>query len=270
MRTEGYESVTVEVQGETAIATLQGEEGGNRYSMHAMYAEFGQLACELRDDPAMRTLVITATGPDDVFSLGQKPQATYPESVTADLSQNTSRRGIREFFDLGKPVITALNGPITGGIMAMVLAASDFIVAEEHAALRDIHVPLGVPSTTGPLFWPMSVGLMKARRYVLTGEWISAQEAERIGLVTEVVPKGTSLERSLEYANLLNSMSPSAVGGTKRNLNQWLRVAFPSIFDPGLVVQFVDMLDPKQGYESQMWVEQEETMKRLQETGSLF
>ena len=152
----------------------------------------------------------------------------------------------------------------------IVLCASDFIVAEEHAAIRDIHVALGTPSSSGPLFWPPSVGLMKARRYILTGDWISAQEAERIGLVTDVVAKGTSLQRSLEYANQLNALPQSAVAGSKRSLNQWLRVAFPGIFDAALAIQFAEMAGPEQPYESQMEVEQRLTMERLREKGSLF
>src|SRR4051812_27259870 len=108
MRAEDYEIIKLDIQGELAVATLQGSEGGNLYPAEG-YAEFVRLACDLRDDLVVRTLVITASGPDDVFSLGSIPNiGPHPDRLhSADLSQQPFRRAIKEFLDIEKPVITA-------------------------------------------------------------------------------------------------------------------------------------------------------------------
>jgi enoyl-CoA hydratase len=271
MHIEDYELMKVEVRGHTAIATLQGGEGGNRYSVTQGYTEWGLLARDLRDDPEIRCLVLTASGPDEVFSLGHQPRpevARYGDHINGNLSQNRGRQYIKDFLDLEKPVITALNGPVMSGTLTLVLL-SDIIVAEEHASLADTHVTIGVPTSTGAQLWPLSVGLMKAKRWLLTGEWISAQEAERIGLVTEVVPKGASLQRALEYADKLNALDPASVYGTKRAINQWHRDSFATVFDSALALQFLAMAGDAQPYEPNLLKLQEETLAQLREKGTL-
>jgi enoyl-CoA hydratase len=104
---------------------------------------------------------------------------------------------------------------------------------------RDAHVLGGVVSATGPFQWPPSVGLLRAKRYLLTGDAMSAEEAERLGLVHEVVDTGTSMTRALELARHLAALRPQAVQGTKRALNQWLRVAFDPVFQHALALEFM-------------------------------
>jgi enoyl-CoA hydratase len=65
----------------------------------------------------------------------------------------------------------------------------------------------------------------------MTGDWIDAVEAERIGLVTEVVPTGTSLERATEIAERFRAMPRQAVRSTKRALNQWLSFGASTSFE---------------------------------------
>ena len=220
----------------------------HRYPALELNRELAKLGSELRTEPDIRALVVTGSG--DIFSLGNLPSSAVhaPDDLGPDLSRNTVRHFLREFLDLDTPIITALNGPVMGGILAFVLL-SDIVIAEEHATLQDMHVSTGRPSTTGPFFWPLAVGLMQARRYLLTGGRLTAAEAERIGLVTEVVRRGESLQRATEFAEKFASLSPSAVGGTKRALNQWLKLAFPSVFDASVALQFLAMAQP--GFTSQ-------------------
>lgn len=257
MRTEDYVVFDIEVQGQTAFATLPGNDQFHRYPADELYKELVRLAGDLRESEEVRVLVVT--GSNDIFSLGNEPvtSETYGDHLGSDLARNTARRYLREFLDLDTVVITALNGPVIGGILAFVLT-SDIIVAEEHATFRDVHVNVGTPSCTGPFFWPMSVGLMKAKRYLLTGDRISAREAESIGLVTEVVPTGEALARATEYAEQLLKLSPAAVGGTKRALNQWMKQAFPAIFDAGLGIQFLAMTGPDFSHEGMEQIQEEE------------
>jgi enoyl-CoA hydratase len=135
-----------------------------------------------------------------------------------------------------KPVITALNGSVTGGALTGVVL-SDVVIAERHVRLRDGHVVDGMASATGPMLWPLDVGILRAKRWLLTGDWIGAEEAERIGLVTEVVERGTSLARALTYAEQLAALRPEAVALTKRAINSWLVGHVRDVFDPAFAAE---------------------------------
>ena len=81
------------------------------------------------------------------------------------------------------------------------------------------------------MIWPLTVGITRAKRWLMTGDWIDAHEAERIGLVTEVVPTGESLERATEVARRFVAMPQMAVRLTKQALNQWLALGTTVSFD---------------------------------------
>ena len=76
-------------------------------------------------------------------------------------------------------------------------------------------------------------------RYLLTGDPFSAEEAERMGLVNEVVDTGRSLERATQFATHLASLSPAAIQGTKRALNRWMKQSFGPIFEHALSLEFM-------------------------------
>jgi enoyl-CoA hydratase len=87
----------------------------------------------------------------------------------------------------------------------------------------------------------MSSGLAKAKRYILTGDSVSAEEAEQFGLIAEVVDTGKSYERAVEHAVKLASFSPPAVQLTKRALNNWQRTAFTQVFEHALALELMMM-----------------------------
>jgi enoyl-CoA hydratase len=116
---------------------------------------------------------------------------------------------------------------------------SDMVFAERQVTFRDAHVLGGVVSATGPFQWPPSIGLMRAKRYLLTGDEFSAEKAAEIGLVSEVVDTGTSLQHATAMAKQLSALRPEAVQGTKRALNQWLRQGFGPVFQHALSFEFM-------------------------------
>ena len=115
----------------------------------------------------------------------------------------------------------------------------DIVYAERQVVFRDAHVLGGVVSATGPFQWPPSIGLLRAKRYLLTGDEFSAEQAQEMGLVSEVVDTGTSLQHANEMAKKLAAIRPAAVQGTKRALNQWLRQSFHSVMATGLSYEFM-------------------------------
>jgi len=111
------------------------------------------------------------------------------------------------------------------------------VIAERQARIRDAHVNAGLVSATGSLLWPMSTGVLRAKRWLLTGDWLDADEAERIGLVTEVVDTGVSLRRATEYAEHLAALRPEALWLTKRAINNWLLSNVREVFAPAFAAE---------------------------------
>jgi enoyl-CoA hydratase len=202
------------------------------------HREFARILRDIAADPDVDAAVIHGTA--GAFSVG----ATYEwmEEVTRDPERQDDLRGqvgelVRAHIALDKPVVSAVNGVATGsGLMLALL--SDWVIVEEHAKLADGHTKAALAAGDGGvLIWPMAVGITRAKRYLMTGDWIDAHEAERIGLVTEVVSTGASLDRATEVAQRFAAMPAQAVRGTKRALNQWLEAGLPNGFEYSVALE---------------------------------
>ncbi|MGC4244609.1 MAG: enoyl-CoA hydratase-related protein, partial [Herbaspirillum sp.] len=143
---------------------------------------------------------------------------------------------------LEKPLICKLNGHATG-LGASLALLSDVIIASDEARIGDPHVSVGlVAGDGGALIWPQLVGYAKAKRYLLTGELLSAKEAERIGLLTEVVPLA-QLDAAVDaLASQLASGATKAIRWSKITANLPLRQLFHSYFDAGVAYESMSNL----------------------------
>ncbi len=112
---------------------------------------------------------------------------------------------------LTKPVVMAVQGTcLTLGIELML--ASDIVVAADSTVFGQVEVARGIlPFGGATIRFPRAVGWGNAMRWILTGDTFDAAEALRIGLVQEVVPHGTQLERGLELARKIAAQAPLAV-----------------------------------------------------------
>ena len=144
---------------------------------------------------------------------------------------------LREMSDLvyniincEKPVVSAINGVAVGAGTVVALLA-DISICALDARLGDGHVKLGVTAGDhAAILWPLLCGMAKARYYLLTGEMITGEEAERLGMVSKAVPRDQVLDEALRVADSLATGSQPAIRWTKRALNNWLKLAGP-IFD---------------------------------------
>jgi enoyl-CoA hydratase len=229
--TSSYSFLKVEVRDGIAYVTINRPERANACE-EADHGEFGTILRDIAADPEVHVAVLHGAG--NHFSVG----ATYDwmAELTRDADmlielQAQVRELVRAHIDLDKPVVAALNGVATGsGLMFALL--SDYIIMEENGRLADGHIRAALAAGDGGvLIWPLAAGLTRAKRYLLTGDWIDAHEAERIGLVTELCPPGTSLERATAVAERFRAMPAMAVRATKRALNQWLSVGAATAFD---------------------------------------
>lgn len=124
-----------------------------------------------------------------------------------------------------KPIIAAVNGYCFAGGLEMALAC-DFIIASDNASFGLAEITIGVlPGWGGMTRLPRAIPARKAKEMIYTGELISAQEAERIGLVNRVVPKPQLYEAVNEIAKKLASKSSLALRMAKKAINYGLEAS---------------------------------------------
>ena len=168
--------------------TLNRPEAKNALTA-AMRARLCALLSEAELDPGTRSVVLTAVDP--VFSAG----VDFKEIASGDTAIPWNAFDAQFAINPGKalramttPVIAAVNGACVSGGLEIALSSS-FIVASDRARFADTHARLGVVATWGlTALLPRAVGTRKAREMSITGNFVLADEALRIGLVNHVVP----------------------------------------------------------------------------------
>ena len=172
----------------------------------------------LEADPGVRCVVITGTG-DKAFASGADlPEFVQMLDAPDEIAFHTSltRRLFDTISSLRQPVVAAVQAAAVGGGLELALSC-DLIVADEHARLGVPEVGLGlIPGAGGTQRLPRRVGAARASELVLLGRLLKAANAERIGLVNEVAPEGTALDRALELATELAARPAVAVQAAKR------------------------------------------------------
>jgi enoyl-CoA hydratase len=112
----------------------------------------------------------------------------------------------------------------------------------ESATLADPHVRIGITAGDGgAAIWPFVLGPARAKQYLLTGDPVSAVEAERIGLVNRVVPDQDLQREALAFARRLASGAPLAIQYTKLAVNKLLKDALNIAFDTSTALEIVTL-----------------------------
>lgn len=182
----------------------------------------------LRDDEALWVAVLTGSGERAFCSgadlgaletLGPGPEASAQE-VEAFIEEGEGYLGYTRQTDIDKPILAAVNGDALAGGLELACVA-DMRIAEAHARFAVACRRWGVPLVDGGTQrLPRIVGMGRAMDLILTGRFIGAEEAQRMGLVNEVVATGDSLERALEIAHGLCQVPQAALRADKRAAQQ--------------------------------------------------
>lgn len=170
----------------------------------------------LRDDPSLRVGIITGAG-ERFFSAGWDLRAAAVETPDRDWGPG-GFAGLTELFDIGKPMIAAVNGLAAGGGFELALAC-DLIVAADHSEflLPEARVGL-IADAGGVLRLPRRLPHVIAMEMLLTGRRMSADEALRRGLVNAVTPVAEVRVRARELADAICSSAPLAIAAYKEVL----------------------------------------------------
>ena len=203
-----HPEVRVERDGEILVVTLDRPKANaiDAATSRLMYDAF----VALRDDPDLRVGIITAAG-DRFFSAGwDLKSAAAGEAPDADYGPG-GFAGITEFFDLGKPVIAAVNGSAYGGGVELMLAA-DLAVVSDTAEFAFTETRLGlVPDAGGMVRVPALLPRPLALELFLTGRRFTAHDALAWGLVNRVVPQSEVLAQAKELARTIAESAPLSV-----------------------------------------------------------
>ena len=174
------------------------------------------------------------TGAGNAFSAGgdfDMLEKTIGNAEVIAVGMQEARDMVHNMINLDKPVISAINGVAVGAGLAVTLLA-DISIASDRARFTDGHARLGVAAGDhAAAIWPLLIGMAKAKYYLLTCEFLDGAEAERLGLVSLVVPHDELMERAMSVAHKLAAGSQPALRYTKRSINQWLRMAEHTAFD---------------------------------------
>jgi enoyl-CoA hydratase len=180
-----------------------------------------------------RAVLLSSTG--KVFSAGgdfELMRQVHDDPVVRARVLDEGRQLIMRLIDLPVPVVVALHGDAIG-LGASVVLGCDAIVAARTARITDPHVPIGlVAGDGGCLMWPQSVGMLRAKRHLLTGDPMPAEDAFAMGLVTDLVDTPDEvLPAARALADRIAALPPLAVQGTKRALNRVLQQRAGEVFD---------------------------------------
>jgi 2-(1,2-epoxy-1,2-dihydrophenyl)acetyl-CoA isomerase len=181
---------------------------------------------QCRTDDAVKVVIVTGTGSafcsgGDIVEMGDRLAHT-PEQRKSELFNRIERIPLA-LEDLDKPVIAAVNGVATGAGMDMALMC-DLRYAAQSARFAETYVKVGlVPGAGGAHFLPRLVGVSKALELFLTGDFIDAQEALRIGLVNKVFADETLGEEVDKIVRRMLKAPGLTLRMTKRAIYQGMR-----------------------------------------------
>ena len=209
-----------------------------------LHGELARVWTDVAADPDTRVAVITGAG--KAFSaggdLGMVQRMAGNHDRVAHMLHEMSDM-VYNLVNCDKPVISAINGVAVGAGTVVALLA-DISICALDAKIGDGHVKLGVSAGDhAAILWPLLCGMAKARYYLLTGEMLTGEEAERLGMVSKAVPRDQVLDEALRVADELATGSQLAIRWTKRSLNNWLRMAGP-IFDQSAAYEMLTFMGP--------------------------
>jgi enoyl-CoA hydratase len=197
--------------GAVRVLTMNRPEARNALNPDLISALTTQLN-EADDDPSVRAVVLT--GADPAFCAGVDLKAAA-QLGKAYFDQFQTENCITRTAHMSTPIIGAINGPVFTGGLEMALGC-DFLIASQRAVFADTHARVGIlPGGGMTARLPQLVGGAMARRLSMTGEVVDAARAERIGLVTEVVPHERLLPRAVELASQIAEVPAPIMAGLK-------------------------------------------------------
>lgn len=212
-------SLHVENAGDAVVLTINRPATNNAID-RATAEKIRDAVTAASADEKVRGVILTAAG-DRVFSSGgdlHEILRALDEGSAADVVSLSASLSAIEACDV--PVIAAVQGDVFGGAAELLLLC-DFVIIEEHVHIAFRHARMGLSPAWGGMTRLLErVGPLEASRMLLTAEKITAPDAMRVGLVSEVVPRGFVRERALARVSHIADNPRGTVAALKRALRE--------------------------------------------------
>ena len=238
-----------------ATITLNRPERLNALTFE-VYRELTDLFAALANEPSVRVAVITGAG--KAFCSGGDVHDIIGELFSRDMEglldfTRMTCELVANIRALPKPVIASLNGT-TAGAGACIALASDIRIASDTARIAFLFVKVGLSGADmgAAYLLPRVVGLAKATELLYTGDFISAEEALRIGLYNQVAAGEKLVENTNQFAERLASGPAFALAKTKEMLNRELDMNLATALECEAQAQAICMQHPdyREAYEA--------------------
>ena len=210
-----------------ALITLNRPDKLNALSFDLMQ-EVDHALSEYEADDAVKAVILTGAG-ERAFSAGADIHEMADLS-SDELAQRQERRGEISWHiaNYAKPLIGAINGLAYGGA-ALLSSSLDIRIGCEKTQFRFLAASYGRVNSSWSL--PMLVGWPKAKELLFTGRVVAAEEAERIGLLNQIVPSGKLVEVAIEMAQMIAKNDSRMVQGLKRLLHEGAGMSLRERYD---------------------------------------
>lgn len=211
-----YQNIKVENKGAVGIISFNKEKSLNAICSNLVKELSSQLDIFEKDDSIACVII---TGGEKAFAAGIDIKEIAENSTTDGYLNDFMSGDWVKISKCKKPIIAAVAGFALGAGCEMALMC-DFIIAADNAKFGQPEVSIGViPGLGGTQRLTKAVGKSKAMEMILTGRHIDADEAERIGLVSRVVPLSDLLNDAIATANRIAKMSQTAIFMAKEAIN---------------------------------------------------
>lgn len=220
-----FENLKYEKSDHVATVTINREKVLNALSIQTV-AEMDAAFAEAEKDDDVRVIIVTGAGEKSFVAGADISEINSRTAQTGYEMAVRGQRTLRRLETMGKPSIAAVNGFALGGGCELAMACT-IRIAAENAKFGQPEVNLGViPGYAGTQRLPRIVGPGTAADLILTGRTVDAQEALRIGLVSQVVPQAELLETAHKTASQILKKGPVAVRAAMESIDRGFNMAF--------------------------------------------
>lgn len=210
------EYILFSIENSVAKITLNRPKVFNSFTM-PMATEMLECLDKCQSDETVRAIYITGNG--KAFCAGQDLEEAVSGPNIRDIVKHTYDPIIKKIRAIEKPIVCAVNG-VAAGAGANIALACDIAIASSNASFIQAFSKIGlIPDSAGTFFLPRIIGMQKATALMMLGNKVSAEEAERMGMIYQVVDAESFEETAMKIATKLAGMPTVGLGLTKRLLN---------------------------------------------------